>query len=97
VQVIGRAQFDGVTPHTEIAGTFKPADANENGWKETVRMNPGEVIYLIMKFELPITPFVVPPSPRLAAMGFPNAHEYVYHCHILEHEEHDMMRTVVFT
>jgi spore coat protein A len=97
VQVLGRAQFDGVNPHTEVPGTFKPADANENGWKETVRMNPGEVIYLIMKFELPITPFVVPGSPRLAAMGFPNAHEYVYHCHILEHEEHDMMRTVVFT
>jgi len=22
-------------------------------------------------------------------------HEYVYHCHILEHEEHDMMRPLV--
>ena len=23
------------------------------------------------------------------------AHEYVWHCHILEHEEHDMMRPLV--
>jgi FtsP/CotA-like multicopper oxidase with cupredoxin domain len=24
-----------------------------------------------------------------------NGHEYVWHCHILEHEEHDMMRPLV--
>ena len=24
-------------------------------------------------------------------------HEYVWHCHILEHEEHDMMRPLVVT
>jgi spore coat protein A len=24
-----------------------------------------------------------------------NAHEYVWHCHILEHEEHDMMRPLL--
>ena len=30
-----------------------------------------------------------PPSPRTGG------HEYVWHCHILEHEEHDMMRPLV--
>jgi len=32
-----------------------------------------------------------PPSPRTGGA------EYVYHCHILEHEEHDMMRPLVVT
>ncbi len=72
-------------------------DLNELGWKETVRMNPSEVIWVIAKYDLPSVPFTVPESPRLAAMGIHHAHEYVYHCHILEHEEHDMMRPLVVT
>ena len=59
-------------------------------------MNPGEVTRVIMKFNLPQgLPFTVPPSPRAAAMGVTaggTVNEYVWHCHILEHEEHDMMR-----
>ena len=65
-------------------------DLNELGYKETIRMNPGEVVTVIMKFDLPAPPpFPVPVSPRTGG------HEYVYHCHILEHEEHDMMRPLV--
>jgi len=61
----------------------------ERGWKETVRMNPGEVTTVIMQFKLPTVPFLVPVSPRTGG------YEYVWHCHILEHEEHDMMRPLV--
>ena len=43
----------------------------------------------IDQFDLPRVPFAVPQSPRTG--GF----EYVWHCHILEHEEHDMMRPLV--
>jgi spore coat protein A, manganese oxidase len=39
----------------------------------------------------PITAGMPPQSPRTG--GF----EYVWHCHILEHEEHDMMHAVVVT
>jgi spore coat protein A len=42
-----------------------------------------------MKFDLPGVPFKVPESPRTGG------YEYVWHCHILEHEEHDMMRPMV--
>jgi FtsP/CotA-like multicopper oxidase with cupredoxin domain len=62
-------------------------------------MNPGEVTRVIMKLALPPSPVVnvlgrnktiaVPKSPRTGG------HEYVWHCHILEHEEHDMMRPLV--
>ena len=51
--------------------------------------NPGEVIWVIAKYDLPNVPFTVPPSPRTGG------NEYVWHCHILEHEEHDMMRPLV--
>jgi spore coat protein A len=77
----------------KFTGPARPADANEAGWKETVRMNPGEVTTVIMKFDLPTVPFPVPLSqnPVLGVAGY----EYVWHCHILEHEEHDMMRPLV--
>jgi spore coat protein A len=56
-------------------------------------MNPGEVITVDMKFDLPkgTAPF----SPRLQASYGINGFEYVWHCHILEHEEHDMMHALV--
>ena len=74
-----------------LTGTPRGPDPNERGWKETARMNPGECTTIIMKFDLPKVPFKIPLSPRTGG------HEYVWHCHILEHEEHDMMRPLVVT
>jgi spore coat protein A len=92
VQVIQRQAFTG-DPSTGITlvGNPFPPDANEIGWKETVRMNPSEVTTVIMQFNLPTLPasWGNPLSPRTGG------HEYVWHCHILEHEEHDMMRPLV--
>jgi spore coat protein A len=103
VQIIERQPFSDFGVFT---GPARKPDANERGWKETVRMNPGEVIRVIAKFDLPDVPFAVPSSPRVTASGDKRlefsgtppgvtAHEYVWHCHILEHEEHDMMRPMV--
>jgi spore coat protein A len=100
VQIIQRAQFDVGDPtatppipptFAPLSGTERLPDPNEIGWKETVRMNPGEVTTVIMKFDLPKVPFTVNPSTRDNI----NGNEYVWHCHILEHEEHDMMRPLV--
>jgi spore coat protein A len=79
-------------PLQVIPGTARPPDPNEQGWKETVRMNPGEVVTVDMKFDMPSG---APPSPRLQASYGINGAEYVWHCHILEHEEHDMMHALV--
>ena len=82
-------------PFKIVAGKFVAAGAafgpfpDEMGYKETFHMNPGEMIQLAMKVELPAVPFTVPASPRTGG------NEYVWHCHILEHEEHDMMRPFV--
>jgi FtsP/CotA-like multicopper oxidase with cupredoxin domain len=51
-------------------------DANETGWKDTVRVNPGELVAIAATFD-----------------GFTG--RYMYHCHLLEHEDHDMMRPFV--
>ena len=109
VQVLARQPFNakGYNGVPTFMGQPVAPDPNELGWKETVRMNPGEVIWVIMRFDLPVVPFDVPTSPRAglatSADGFGNvlptgatkAHEFVWHCHILEHEEHDMMRPLV--
>ncbi len=100
VQVLQRQVFDNINfvpgQAPALIGKPRPCDANENGWKETVRMNPSEVTSVVMRIKLPKVPFDVPNSPRLAAFTPPiNGAEYVWHCHILEHEEHDMMRPFV--
>jgi FtsP/CotA-like multicopper oxidase with cupredoxin domain len=51
-------------------------DANERGLKDTIRVNPNEIVEIAVRF----TTF----SGR-----------YMYHCHILEHEDRDMMRPFV--
>jgi len=103
------ASFKGV-PANFTGPAVAPAP-NETGWKETVPMYPGTVTRIIMQFnlpqivdlaglpittsanlatgQLPITAGYPPPSPRTGG------NEYVWHCHILEHEEHDMMRPLV--
>jgi spore coat protein A len=91
-QLLSRRPFDadgytGGAP--KYTGGIKAPDPNELGWKETFRMNPGETTRVLMKFDLPTVPFNVPESPRTGG------NEYVWHCHILEHEEHDMMRPLV--
>jgi len=92
VQVLSRQPFRLINGVFTPSGAARGPEANEVGWKETVQMHPGEVTTVMMKFDLPTgLPFVVPPSPRTGG------NEYVYHCHILEHEEHDMMRPLVVT
>ena len=51
-------------------------DANEQGWKDTIRVNPAEVMSIMATFE-----------------GFLG--RYMYHCHIIEHEDSEMMRPFV--
>ena len=94
--VPARARNSGIDPTTfngtpSWTGPARGPDANELGFKETVRMNPGECTTVIAKFDLPKVPFDVPFSPRFKEKVF----EYVWHCHILEHEEHDMMRPLL--
>jgi spore coat protein A len=104
-----------------LIGRGRGPEPNETGWKETVRMNPGECTTIAVlvenPFDLPeqasgvkgdaatrtfswrkngatITSSPVPGSPRILSQFGITADEYVWHCHILEHEEHDMMHSL---
>ena len=68
-----------------VAGSFVgPAD-NEHAWKDTIQMAPGEVTVIRIRFA-PIDG--TPSYPFDPTMG-PG---YVWHCHILDHEDNEMMR-----
>lgn len=66
------------------AGPAVPPPANEAGYKDTARAMPGEVLRVVAKFDLPTGTIALPPS-----VSHP---QYAYHCHILEHEDNEMMR-----
>jgi hypothetical protein len=112
LEVINRIGTDGV---------IRPPDPNEQGWRETVRINPFELLVVAARPISPKTNFGLPDSirplsptePIGSTMGFSNVlpgggvtsvtnqlfnfgYEYVWHCHILSHEENDMMRPVSF-
>jgi spore coat protein A, manganese oxidase len=73
----------------EIEGVIiGPADgppAAEDGWKDTIQAHPGEVTRILVPFG----------SGAAASVPFGSAvthtGEYVWHCHILDHEDHEMM------
>ena len=92
VQLIQRQAFTGDPGNWSYAGLPIRPDANELGWKDTVRMNPGEITTVIMQFNLPTLPTA---GMRNAVSPRTGGKEYVWHCHILEHEEHDMMRPLI--
>lgn len=107
-QVIDAAAYAGGPPDAYLMGDPIPPQPGELGWKETVEMHPGQVIRVIMKFDLTDAEIrdingnpINKPAPYPIVNGDPPAsprtggHEYVWHCHILEHEEHDMMRPLV--
>jgi len=93
-QVIGRTPFDaaayeaahggpngvpgGIDPTPFATGPMLPPEPEERGFKDTVKANPGQFTTIRAKFDLPT--------------GVTAPQNYVYHCHIVEHEDNDMMR-----
>jgi spore coat protein A len=98
-QVVGRTPFDavayeeayegpngvpgGIDPTPFATGPMEPPDPSERGFKDTVKANPGYFTTIRAKFELP------------ASVTAPQT--YVHHCHIVEHEDNDMMRPFTVT
>lgn len=76
-QILDRRSFDVAnywgTGQVKYRAAAVPPEANEIGWKDTVRADPGMVTRIIAKFE-----------------GYVG--RYVWHCHVLEHEDNEMMR-----
>ena len=96
-QVIGRTPFDaaayqakyggpngvpaGIDPTLFATGPMAPPDPTERGFKDTTKVNPGSFTTIRARFELP--------------HGVTAPQTYVHHCHIVEHEDNDMMRPYI--
>jgi spore coat protein A, manganese oxidase len=99
-QVLGRRLFTGTAPALlpDPLDPLRGPLPEEFGFKETILCWPGEIVYIMAKWNIPqisgpsTASFDPPTSPRPGLQGY---HETVWHCHILEHEEHDMMRPVL--
>jgi FtsP/CotA-like multicopper oxidase with cupredoxin domain len=78
-----------VTPY--LLGIAAPPLAHEVGWKDTAIMHPGDVTRIAVRVAPQDEPLVGgdlwwPYQPN--AMNF----AYVWHCHITDHEDNEMMR-----
>jgi FtsP/CotA-like multicopper oxidase with cupredoxin domain len=131
VQVVARVS-------QTIPPMVRAPEADEAGWKETVKNWPGENLIVALRPKTPQLPFGLANSRRLldptlaagtttnTALAYPNGvtpplaftqydlttgapvaspvanttadfgWEYVWHCHILGHEENDLMRPLIF-
>ena len=86
-QVLNRQPFDLKTYYKTGKLVFsgppiQPEQSERPAMKDTIKAFPGHVTRVIMKFDLPQT---APPTPGQELL-------YVWHCHMLEHEDNDMMR-----
>ncbi len=81
-----------------LLGRPAPPLPNETGWKDTVVMYPGEVTRIAVRWAqqdgspFPFDATGLTPN-ALDASGVPNVGPgYVWHCHIIDHEDNEMMR-----
>ncbi|HEX3940510.1 MAG TPA: multicopper oxidase [Acidobacteriaceae bacterium] len=86
-QVLNRQAFDvqayQQTGKLVLTGYPIPVERNERpAWKDTIKTYPGYVTRVIQRFDLP--------TGTAAATG--DRFRYVWHCHVLEHEDNEMMR-----
>ncbi len=74
-----------------LLGKPMPPLANEAGWKDTIMTNPGEVTRIAVRWAPTDKPVN---DPNLTFPFDPNANGqgYVWHCHIIDHEDNEMMR-----
>ncbi len=76
-----------LNPIPYLQGKATLALPSEMGWKDTVQMNPGEVTVFRIRFlqqDGQAYPFDPTEGPG-----------YVWHCHIVDHEDNEMMRPYV--
>ncbi|MFF2347754.1 multicopper oxidase family protein [Pseudarthrobacter sp. NPDC058119] len=79
-------QGEAVDVERFLIGRPREAAANEQGWKDTVVALPGEVTRIRVPFGAGAA------GGKPLAIGSSFKGDYVWHCHILEHEDNDMMQ-----
>ncbi len=75
-----------------LRGPARPPQANEAGWKDTVTMYPGQVTRIAVRWAPMSLPASTPAAEAFYAFSPDGGHGYVWHCHIVDHEDNEMMR-----
>lgn len=80
-----------ITPF--LQGNASPTKPEEAGWKDTVQMYPGQVTRVLVRW----APQDIPVNGVAAGQNkYPfdptKGPGYVWHCHIVDHEDNEMMR-----
>jgi FtsP/CotA-like multicopper oxidase with cupredoxin domain len=76
------------SPTAYLAGARVAPAPSEQGWKDTIQAQPGMVTRILVPFG-PNAAAGVPFGQSMAANPFTGT--YVWHCHILDHEDNEMM------
>ena len=76
-----------------LIGDPVPPEVNEKGWKDTVKTFPSQILRIRVRFAPTDIP-VCDVEPGVNRFSFDPAEGpgYVWHCHILDHEDNEMMR-----
>jgi len=77
-----------IDPTPYLEGSPRGPNPQEQGWKDTIQMNPGEVTIIRVRY-----------APNDGSQAYPFdatvGPGYVWHCHILDHEDNEMMRPIL--
>ncbi len=79
----------------------RPPEAPEVGaWKDTVKAYPGEVVTVVARWDgawqdTPALDASGQPDPTVPYWASVTSGPYVWHCHIVDHEDNEMMRPVL--
>lgn len=81
-QVLGREPAGDYDPNgSDIdPATLEAPEPYELGWNDVVTVDPGEVVHIIAHFG------------EYEGVFNDQTGDYMWHCHMIEHEDHDMMR-----
>jgi len=82
-QVLGRQSVGDYDPDENDIDpdVLEAPEPYELGWNDVVTVDPGEVVHVITHFG------------EYEGLFNDQRGDYMWHCHMIEHEDHDMMRT----
>jgi FtsP/CotA-like multicopper oxidase with cupredoxin domain len=82
-RVLGRQNLDADGNELSKPSDFSLPEPSERGWKDVVRAKPNTETYILIEY-------VLNKDEEKNGIG-----HFVYHCHILEHEDAGMMRRLI--
>ncbi|MDD5617162.1 MAG: multicopper oxidase domain-containing protein [Candidatus Methanoperedens sp.] len=78
-----------------LQGAVMPPATNEAGWKDTIMALPGQVTRIMVRFAPTDLPTTTPANQLYYPFNPDGGHGYVWHCHIIDHEDNEMMRPYI--